>query len=241
MKKNGHIASCLIALGLGLFSAQAQDSPELRIFQQKAGDRSSLFRGRQGDRYSFLANGHPYWSSTEFVRGNIVFEDRTYCDVMLNIDALTQKALVQLSNSLLSLALSPAQVSSIDIGEHHFIGVGPEDAGSLPEGFYEVFGQGPEQVYKHVDKALNSSVSNVNGDGIGYNDPNYREDILRYFQISRTYYFRDRDGRFSRIRGNNALIGKFPDRKKELRRAVRNLRTRDYDIICQEVLRQTAR
>ena len=212
---------------------------EQKAYQDKVAERSILFRGKQAERYSFPANGHVYWESPEFFQATIEFEGRVYYDIPVNIEVVSQRALVRLPGSLLSVALSPETVSGIYCGERFFTGIGPGEA--LPEGFYEVFGTGKERVYKHVSKRLQTSTSDVNGDNIGYYDPNYNSEITRYFAIRKVYYFRDAEGRFSQIKGRGALIRKFPDRKKELRKAVKasrlDLPSVKYDDFCRGLLR----
>ena len=243
MKRLFLIISSVLTLLAGTLPAQAQASPELETFQRAAGDRSILYRGMQAARYAFLANGHPYWSSTEFERGDITFEGNLYRDVPINIDAHAQRAIVQLDNTLYAVALTPALTPSITLGERRFVGIGAGE--ELPEGFYEVFGNGPEQVYKHVEKNLQSSVNNVNGDTIGYYDPEYRTDVMRHFALAKTYYFRDAEGHFSRFKGKGALLRNFGSRKKEIRQILRKTRPEltasDFDAYCRAVLNIAAR
>ena len=234
-------SSVLILLAFGAPArAQAPEPEEVKSYQDASGDRLILFRGKQAARYDFLANGHPYWSTREFIVGDLEFEGNRYYDVPLNIDAVEQTALVRMSNAWLIIALPPEQVTFLDFGGRHFVGVGPDD-GALPAGFYQVLGQGPHQVYKHVSKVLRSSTNNANGDTIGYYDPDYRSDVLRHFAIKTEYYFRDSDGQFSRFKGRNALIRKFPERKREIRRAVAEMRAvlpdAGFDAICEEILK----
>lgn len=243
MKKTLTILAGLLAcLACGI-SARAQDRPELQAFQKAAGDLSILYYGKQAPRYNFLANGHQYWSQTAFENGNLVFEGNFYQDIPLNIDAMAQRILVKLSGSPFAVALAPAQTPSFSIGERQFVGIGPGEA--LPEGIYEIFGKGPERVYKHIWKQLNHSVSSVNGQPIGYVDENYREDVTRYFAYFESYYFRDANGRFTRIKRRNALIRQFPEHEQEIRKALRAAKLDQhktkFDDFCKAVLNITAR
>lgn len=224
----------LAALTLSITWVRAQASPEFQEFRRTAGDHSALFRGRVAERHELITtNGHPFWSTREFLPGDIIVEGRPYYDVPINIDAMTQRALVRMSNEVLSIAFEPARVSSITVDGHRYVGVSPGDK-TLQEGFYEVIGQGPELVYKHVSKTLSTSVDMVTGQNNGY-----------YFDTVTRYYFRDREGRFSRFRDANGLIRHFKNRKKELRKALRTVwpeqSDSNFDQVCAFILDTAAR
>lgn len=221
--------------------AHAQDPDAVREYQRLAGPRSILYRARQADNYTFSFNGTPFWEPGDFLTGDIVCEGRTYYGVHFRIDAHTHRALVKLDQNPFSVALLPQQVSSIQADGRRFEGVGPDQV--LREGFYEVFGEGPEKVYKRVDKFLMSSVNNVNGASIGYEDPEYRVGVFSYFSLQKAYFFLDAEGHFTRLKGRNSLLKHFPERRTELRRAVREagIGRRQFDDCCRLVLKLTAR
>ena len=202
------VATCCLAVSC--LTASAQESPEIKAFQEAAGRGAVLFRGKQANAYERPANGNPYWSSTTFVPGEIVFEDNLYYDVLVNIDAVTGEALVRKSDSPIAISLPSSEVSLIKTADAIFEGIGPDDPSLLPEGFYEVLGDGPEKVYKRVTKKLQTNTQNMNGDPIGYYDPNYNFQLTNYYGILRTYYFKDADGVFTRIKGKKALLRQFP-------------------------------
>ena len=234
----------LLSAGL-LFSSGillAQD--ELDIFQEAAGDVSVLFRGKQATRYSFAYNGNPYWERPDFQSGDVLFEGNLYRNLLINVDAREQRVLVRKFSGVTAVSLTPLQTPSFTIGDRHFVGIGPGEA--LEEGFYEVFGTGDQRVYKHVEKILSEAVTDMNGTAIGYYDPGYRTDVYRYFALKTSYFFRNADGEFSRIRSRGALLRKFPsDSRKEIRRAVKAAgigSSKDQvDAYCKAVLKAAAR
>ncbi len=219
------------------FSASAQNRAETVEFQQRAGIRTTLLRGEQAEWYGFPANGNPYWSSAEFFLGNIEVQGHVYYDVPLNIDAVTQRALVFVPGSQVAVALPPSRVSRIDADNLHFVGITGE--GPLAEGFYQVLGDGDLKVYRAVHKHLTTTTDVANGELIGYYDSNYRYDVQRYFEIRSDYWFRSADGQFKRIRNKNALFRCFGDRRRELRKAAeaQKIDKLSFDKYCMVVLK----
>lgn len=241
MKKLTVLAGIFISLLISPSPACAQDSDAIRAYQRTAGARSILFRGKQAAGYSFPFNGTPFLEDGRYMVGDITFEGNVYYDIPFRIDAYTQRICVKPESLPLAVELTPGRTSSIVAGDRRFEGFGPDAA--LPEGFYEVFGTGPERVYKQIQKELSSSLNDVNGEPIGYIDPRYHDNIHQYFSINTAYYFRDAEGGFKRIRSIGALIRQFPERKRELRKAVdrAGYDRKRFDAACQLVLNLTSR
>ena len=232
---------CLLLQGI---CAVGQTPPELKAFEDAVGNGSVLFRGKQATAYERRANGNPYWSSNDFVPGEIVFEGIFYDNILINIDAVAEEVLVRKAENPIAIALSPEKVSVVTTRDSRFESV-RDDVENIPKGLYEVFGNGREKIYKHVSKRLMNSSQYMNGAPIGYNDPAYRSDLSDYYAINKVYYFQDSEGRFSRIRGKRALLRKFPERRSEIRKALSasklDLPGVDFDAYCMEVLNVAAR
>ena len=225
--------------------AYAVTGPEVKAFEAAAGNGSVLFRGKQATVYERQANGTPYWSSATFSPGTITYEGNLYDDVLVNIDAVEGMALVRKEDNPVAVALRPEAVSSIMTGDRLFVGIGDDGREGLAKGFYEIFGEGPEKVYKHVSKRLMTSAQNMNGDAIGYYDPNYNSGLNAYYGITKTYYFVDSEGRVSRFHNKGGLRKKFPERRKEIRKAISaaglDMPGVDLDTYCKELLKIAAR
>lgn len=218
-------------------SVSAQNRTEVTEFQKRAGIQSTLLRGEQAEWYGFPANGNPYWYSADYFIGDIEVQGHVYYDVALNIDAVTQRALVLVPGSQVAVALPPSRVSRIDSDNLHFVGITGD--GPLSEGFYQVLGDGELKIYRAVHKHLETSTDIVNGEHIGYYDKNYRYDVQRYFEIKSDYWFRGTDGQFKRIRNKNSLFRCFGDRRRELRKAAdaQKIDKLSFDKYCMVVLK----
>lgn len=238
--RNLFIIFCALAF---CFSVSAQNRTEVTEFQKSAGNKTTLLRGEQAEWYGFPANGNPYWYSAEFFIGDIAVQGHVYYDVALNIDAVTQRALVLVPGSQVAVALPPSRVDRMVSGNLVFVGITGEGEGPLREGFYQVLGEGEEKVFRSVRKHLETSTDVVNGEHIGYNDPNYRFDVQRYFEIKSEYWFRSPDGQFTRIRNKSGLFRCFGDRRKELRRAAdaQKIDRLSFDKYCMVVLKMAER
>ena len=187
-------------------AVSAQEAPdEIRKFQTAADGQSVLFRGRAAVSYvNRHFNGTYYWSSGTFLSGDVIYNGRTYYDVLLNIDACAQDLLARHGEGRPSVVLRREYVPSFTMGESRFVNLRLAGYDSMDEGYYEVLSDSPEYVVRRVDKKLRSSVNNVNGAMIGYDDPAYREDIHTFFENCERYYLL-RDGRFKRIGRRKAL------------------------------------
>ena len=239
MNKTNRILLLCLALCACLTALAQQYPAEQRAFQDAAGSGSILFRGKQAKAYDRPANGNPYWSSAAFVPGEIVFEGNHYDDILVNIDAVEGKALVRRADNPVAVALPPDAVTAIHTQDAAYVGLG-QDSGGLAAGFYEVIGEGPVKVYKHVTKRIQSSTQNVNGDPIGYYDPDYNPSHTYYYAISKAYYLVDASGNASRIRNKKSILRSFPEQRKNLRKALADARLdmpgTSFEDYCKAVL-----
>ena len=151
--------------------------------------QSTLYRGKHSWKYEFLHNGTYLWSPEEFSRGRVMFDGRLYDDVNLNIDAYRQELMVLQEGSVQPTSPDRDAVAWFTRGGTCFVNLNYAGFENVPEGYYEVLGDGSRTVFHQVYKYLYSEIGDFNGvKGIGYDDPEYRSDVLTYFQIQHRYY-----------------------------------------------------
>lgn len=175
----------------------AQDA-EYAEFQKAATHQSVLYRGRAAQLYSgTLYNGHFYWTSPEFRTGSVVFNGKTYSGVLLNIDACAQDLLAKSQSGAPAVIVARDVVPEFFIGDEHYVNLFLEGVPGAVEGYYRIACEQP-LVYHRVNKVMQSSTNNVNGSGIGYEDPGYRTDVFNYFMKEERFYV-VKDGALKKI------------------------------------------
>lgn len=176
-------AICLL-ISPGVFAQTPYEA-----FKETAGVQSVLYRGRQATQYNLRYNGIPYWETTEFLPGSVIYNEKTYTDVLLNIDAVSMDLLVKYEPSMPAVSLHRDDVLSFDIAGQQYINLNAQGI-DAPEGFFRVLLDGEEQdVVMQVQKMLKKATDNRNGKAIGYYDPDYDPSVIEFFEYSARYYF----------------------------------------------------
>ena len=203
----------LLLLASGLLRAQPVSDYE--TYARAAGADMPLLRARVADSYGNYFNGTYRADTLGFLPGSLCFEEKTYENLHLDLDAVLQHVLLQMEGSPIILDLGQDRVQSFTRGNKTYVNL-PSRGYSLPAGFYELMASGRGAVYKRVGKTL-SHLVDLNHDArdyIGYDDPNYRSDIFDYYQHKEYWYWVKEDGTIQRLRS-----------KRKIRSAIQSVQT----------------
>lgn len=197
---NKHLIVFLL-LAVVSVPATAQGDYERKMFMDAAGYQSILYRGRQASSYAHIKyNGHCFWLSPQFLLGSVYLNGKQYDDVLLNIDACEQQLLTRTTEASPAIIIPRDRVTSFSIGESKFVNLevtAPELEAEA--GFYQILRAGDAPVIYRSEKMIRTSPDNDNGEqGIGYHDPDYNEEVLTSFIMTRKFYTL-RDGKLKRI------------------------------------------
>ena len=169
--------------------------------------QTTLFRGRVMPEYDFSFNGHYYWYSPDFTYGTVCYDGAVYEDVPLNINAHTQEVLVREPPVGPPVVLERSLLPWLRMRGVYYVNLNLARVSDAPKGYFEVLTDGKQIYYFQRQKLFARDPGNHNGfRGIGYEDPNYREDIIAFFHLKNRFYV-IRNGKFKRV---------FPGRRKQL-------------------------
>lgn len=224
-----------ILLSLSVTFAAAQGT---LMYQQDAGADLPIYRGRLMTEYRTLFNGTPYWDNGGFQSGTVAYAGKTYYDVLLNVDAARQALYVHYGNSYLPWDLGRQQVEWFTFRGHKFVNLRDFGYPDAPEGFLETLYEGKECVYRQILKVYLESVDHNRYYRIGYEDPDFNESLLGFYEHREYYWYKDADGNLQKFRSRKFLLKKHPAQRKALKRQIKQAKwdTLPMDKYCTEVM-----
>lgn len=225
---------------LAVFSpAFAQDDYDL--FRNQAKGASLLYRGHQAYEYALVYNGTYYWTSPEYLPGEVLYNGNTYREVLLNIDAARQDLLVRTPDGISEKVLESRFVEACSFGGRRYENLRSLYGAAAPEGYWQVvYDQGRGRLLCQVRKILEQDVENSKS-ALTHYEGVFRPNIYQLFTYNASYLFVTEDGVFIRIRRRSDLLRQF-DRpmRREIRRRVRHVDEASYlslERFCVEALK----
>lgn len=181
----------------------------------------AMYRHRMEDQYTDLTgfvyselrtlkNDHPYFPSSQWITGSIVYGGRYIDNLPLRFDAVGQTLVTQLKNETM-IALVTEKLKSFSIDDHHFEWIDAQLSIGLPSsGFYEVVYNGVTKLVCFREKiAQKAMVSQV------YTTVDTRTDKLYY---ERHRYYALSGNEFHPVSGKSSLLNLLKSEKKELKK-----------------------
>lgn len=225
MKK---IVALLLAVCAGglILPGRLQAQDDYAIFSAEAGKAALLYRGHKAFEYNLIYNGTYYWYGPTFLPGTLIYGEKEYRDIALNIDASRQELIVRIPEGLSDKALSREFVRECTIGLNRFLNLQYIMGKAAPAGFWEVRYDGPHTLLRRVTKTLEEDMDGRKRDEMAYNGE-YRLDAYRTFTFSADYCFLFPDGTLVPVKRRGDVL-KLVDKSKrrEVRRHIRHL---EYD------------
>ena len=196
--------------------------PSVRAQEPESGESSLIYRARQATQYALLYNGTYFWDATGFHRGDVFYSGRLYRDLSMNIDAAEQQLVIGMKDGRPMVSPRRDLVEWFTMDGVLFLNLGYMGVEGAPAGFCEVlFSDGKTTFLRQVTKHLHSVVGDHNGDEIGYEDPNYRDEVLSFFKMEQAFFV-FREGILTQVKSRRDLLRLFPGEHAHMRKAARD-------------------
>jgi len=163
---------------------------------------TGLYNGREYYDYSAtIKDGDPFFLSTKFNTGSVVYDGILYENVPILYDLVTSDVIITDSNYFYRIKLNGERVSRFSVLQHTFIRLDEDSNAVIKPGFYDLLFDGETRLYKKHIKRVQESVTN--------------EGVRKYIVESIDYYISKRNV-YYQVNSKNDLLAVLKDRKKEL-------------------------
>jgi hypothetical protein len=127
----------------------------VKVYYDEMGEQSPLYNGREYVEYSATINvGHPFYQTTEFAKGMIIYEGMQFNDAMILYDIIKDKVIIRHFNKIFRIDLPVEKIQEFHFLDHHFIRLYPDSTGLVEEGFYDKMYDGKIQLFIKRKKLL---------------------------------------------------------------------------------------
>lgn len=190
------------------FFSFAQSNDVFIWFDNQVGiENTALYNGVEFKNiYNLLNNKHRFFETSDFVIGDVSYDNQTYFNVLLRYDLFGDQLIVQLktSHSTNEILLLNEKISEFRIDNSFFEALNERTEENIPlTGFYQILTQNENfKLYKKNRKRRSST---------------HRNNTV-YYEFNESnpeYILQTRDG-FFRIARMRNLTSKFPQYRKEL-------------------------
>lgn len=171
-------------------------------YHQFLNPETGLYNGREYYDYSpTIKDGDPFFLSTRFNTGNIIYDGILYQNVPILYDLVTSDVIITDSNYFYRIKLNGERVGRFSVLQHTFIRLEEDSNGVIKTGFYDLLYDGQTRFYKKHIKRLQESVTN--------------EGVRRYIVEAMDYYVL-KGNVYYQANSKNDLLSVLKDKKKEL-------------------------
>ena len=181
----------------------------LSIYDQQIGEQSGKYNGGQNIGYPQpVIEKNPYYKSSNFSKGYIVYYQVYYPNVNILFDEAADLVIIQ--DSTHKIELISEKLEGFGIGDAKFQYLIKKDVHSnelLKTGFYQVLVEGASSLYKKENKKITEKI-------VG--------NELTYILETSIYYYLQKQNKFLEIQNKKSVFRLLKDKEKEIRKFVKS-------------------
>lgn len=134
----------VLAITISLFLLETtalytQDMGDYELYMDHAKDLSNLYRGTAPLNYNFVSTGTYFAYTKEYTRGDVLYNNKLYKDVLLNLNSHLDELYLFVEESGLPVMLNKDFVVKFNMGNRNYIHFKFKERNiSIEDGFYEL-------------------------------------------------------------------------------------------------------
>jgi hypothetical protein len=182
-----------------------------QYYNSQRGAESAIYNGKLFYSYPSGIEGIPYFHSANWQRGNVVYENIIYEDILMKYDQVKSQLIVTPNETGgMHISLYSPRIKEFRFSGFHFIYFNKKnDNSSLPEGFYQVLVKGTVTVFANTTKIISEKIVGIT--------------LYKKFEENVGYYLLKK-GQYYHINSQNDLLNALEEHRKEIRGLLRSMK-----------------
>ena len=177
------------------------------IYYQSLGEQSPLYNGSEFVDYGAKIHiGHPFYKTTDFVKGTIHFDGMVFGNAMMLYDIIKDKIIIQHFDKIYRIEIPVKKIEKFAILGHTFIPLLPDSGQVIEEGFYDRLYSGKISLFAKRKKLIRED---RNGTEIN----NVVDEKNFFYILKQNVYYP--------IKNQRALLNLLKDKSDQIRKLLR--------------------
>jgi len=179
-----------------------RESKVIALYYQALGEESPLYNGSEYIEYAFtIQEGHPFFESPVWVRGDIQFEGMTFHDVPMLYDIVKDLVIIQDFRKQNKINLPADKIQEFTLSGHTFVRVVHDASNEMKTGFYDRLYNGKIALLAKREKKILENMASFQ---------------LSNVVIAYTIYFVRREGVYYPVKSKRTLLDVLKNKKKDV-------------------------
>ena len=182
-----------------------------QYYNSQRGAQSAIYNGKVFYSYPSDIEGIPYFQSSNWQKGTVVYENIIYEDILMKYDQVKGQLIVTPSETGgMHISLYSPRIQEFRFSGFQFIYFNREnDNSSLPEGFYQVLVKGTITAFANTTKTISEKI-------VG-------NALYKKFEENVSYYLLKK-GQYYHINSQNDLLNALEEHRKEIKGLLRTMK-----------------
>lgn len=180
----------------------------LLLYRAATKDAQNLYNGRQYHIYDAREEEHQFFFDRKFEKGAVFYDGQRYDSIPMMYDIVRDELVIRHANGFETILLQSARVGFFTVHNHTYLQLksGNEIGTGMKTGFYDLVYDGKSKTLVRRTKQRQEKI-------------NERKVIALFPQ--KNFFYVYANGKYNDVHSRKAVLSLFPERKSELRKALR--------------------
>ena len=185
------------------------------LYYMALGEQAPVYNGKEYIEYAYsLQEGHPFFKSSVFTKGDIYFDGMLFPGVPMLYDLIKDQVVIRDFHNLYKINLPANKIQQFILSDHVFVRIVHNNLNEINTGFYEQLFKGKVGLFAKREKAIIEKHGSQEIDNV---------------VVSTNYYYVMKKDIYYKFKNEHSLLKILNDKKKEIQQYLKKNRIRYKD------------